>query len=395
MKSGVLVLNFGEPAEPTPESVVAYLERIFSANASLEQFDSEEAMRARSRELAERRAPGLLEEYREIGGSPLNDQARAQAEALEDELTRRGLETRTYVGMQFTEPFIAQAVERALQEGAERIVGLPVYPLCGRSTTVAALEEMTEAVRASGADIEIREISGWHRHPGYLELRVDALRRCVETAGVELNDPATRLVFSAHGTPVRYLDEGNRYDRYVDEWCRAVARRLRVRRYTLGFQNHGNRAIEWTQPDVEAAIEALAETGRAGARGSGGPTDGAASGSRTEAPPADAPLHASVADAPVERVVVDPVSFMHEQSETLAELDRELREEAERLGLEYHRVPVPWDDPRFAALLADLVEPLITGSEPDDFRYGECRCRAGASCLNAADPVGVADTFEG
>ncbi|TVR66522.1 MAG: hypothetical protein EA422_01990, partial [Gemmatimonadales bacterium] len=85
-------------------------------------------------------------------------------------------------------------------------------------------------------------------------------------------------------------------------------------------------------------------------------------------------------------VVVDPVSFMHEQSETLAELDHELREEAEERGLGFHRVPVPHEDPRFARVLADLMEPFLTG-EPSSvgFRYGPCRCRPEANtlCLNS------------
>jgi protoporphyrin/coproporphyrin ferrochelatase len=73
----------------------------------------------------------------------------------------------------------------------------------------------------------------------------------------------------------------------------------------VGFQNHTNRRIAWTEPDVEKVIETV--------------------------------------DA--DTVIVDPVSFMHEQSETLAELDHELSEEAEARGLAFHRVPVPHATP--------------------------------------------------
>lgn len=371
MSTAIVLLNFGEPEDPTLEEVTAYLERIFTANASLEGHGTEEEVRTRSRELARRRAPGLLETYREIGGSPLNAQARAQAEALEAELRRRGVDARCHVGMQFTERAIVDAVERARAEGADRLVGLPVYPLCGRSTTVAALEELSRTVRGLGWDVELREVGGWHRHPDYLEFRADAIRRGAEDAGVDLRDPATRLVFSAHGTPIRYLDEGSRYDRYVEEWCRAVAERLGVAAYTLGFQNHANRGVEWTRPDIEDAIRRLA-----------GGSEDQASGPRGRSEPEGG---TAFAPARVERVVVDAASFMHEQSETLSELDRELREEAEEAGLEFHRVPVPWDDPRFASVLADLAEPLLAGREPQRFRLADCRCRPGASCLNAAE----------
>ncbi len=347
MKTGVVVLNFGEPAGPDEASVVAYLERIFRSNASLEDFDSEEAMRARSRELAERRAPGLLEEYREIGGSPLNEQARAQARALEAELRDRGLDARTYAAMQFTEPFVGEAVERARADGMERLVGLPVYPLCGESTTVAALRDLAAATREAGRDVELREVTGWHRHPDYLRLRTDTIRATVESAGLDLADPRTVLLFSAHGTPLKYVEGGNRYVLYVRDHCDAVAAALGVEGYALGYQNHGNRGqVAWTQPDVEALVESL--------------------------------------DA--DRVVVDACSFMHEQSETLAELDHDLREEAEAAGLDFHRVPVPHDDERFPGILADLVEAALPDRPDRELTTGRCRCRADgpAACLNAA-----------
>ena len=347
MKTGVVVLNFGEPPEPREGPVVDYLERIFHNNASLEDYDSEEAMRARSRELAERRAPGLLEEYREIGGSPLNEQAVAQAEGLEEELRDRGMDARTYAAMQFTEPFVDEAVERARSDGMERLVGLPVYPLCGESTTVAALRDLAAAAREDGWDVEVREVTGWHRHPDYLRLRTDTIRSTVESEGLDLADPRTVLLFSAHGTPLKYVEEGNRYVLYVRDHCDAVASGLGVDDYALGYQNHGNRGkVAWTQPDVEAVVESL--------------------------------------DA--ERVVVDACSFMHEQSETLAELDHDLREEAEAAGLGFHRVPVPHDDDRFPGILADLVEAVLPDRPDRGLATGRCRCRTGgaARCLNAA-----------
>jgi ferrochelatase len=79
---------------------------------------------------------------------------------------------------------------------------------------------------------------------------------------------------------------------------------------------------------------------------------------------------------------------MHEQSETLSELDGELRGIAEEAGLEFHRVPIPHDDPAFAELLADLVEDVLR-PEPIMGELGlrRCLCRATPAtfCLNAAD----------
>ncbi len=357
MSAGILLLNFGEPPAAERDAVVDYLTRIFLGNADLESHGSEAAALERSRELARRRAPGLLEEYREIGGSPLNRQAEEQADALAGELESRGRDVRAWVGLQFMEPTVADAAAAAREAGVDRLVGLPMYPLCGRSTTVAALEDLDRALEEPGWSPERADLTGWHRHPDYVGFRADNVRRFCGREGVDLSAPGTRLVLSAHGTPRRYLEEGSRYEEYVEEHVEALSRELGVDDPVLGYQNHGNREdVAWTEPDVEKAVASL--------------------------------------DA--DRVVVEPVSFVHEQSETLSELDLELREEAEEAGIELHRVPVPHADRRFVRLLADLVEPLLEGEVPRGghsrdgrrFLYGRCRCKAtggGAFCLNAVE----------
>ena len=344
MKLGVLMLNFGEPENPTLEEVIPFLERIFARNSSLESDKG----KGRARELAEARAPGLIEEYEEIGGSPMTQQARKQARMVERILRRRGLDVRCYSGMQFTEPSVGAVVAEAHAEGVDQLVALPIYPLCGKSTTIAALEDVQAAVAELSWDVPLRDITGWHRHPAYRRLRADAILDYVKREGVDLHASDTRLVFSAHGTPIKYLGEGPRYVDYVEETCRNVARELGISDYLLGYQNHTNRDIEWTAPEVETLIREVDAT----------------------------------------RVIIDAVSFMHEQSETLAELDGELREIAEEAGLEFHRIPIPHDDPAFAELLADLVEDVIR-PEPIMGELGlrRCLCRATPStfCLNASE----------
>jgi ferrochelatase len=76
---------------------------------------------------------------------------------------------------------------------------------------------------------------------------------------------------------------------------------------------------------------------------------------------------------------------MHEQSETLSELDDELREEAEDAGLDFYRVPVPHDDDRFRSVLGDLVEPFVGAFDPGYYQLRQCACADSrdAMCLNA------------
>ncbi len=112
----------------------------------------------------------------------------------------------------------------------------------------------------------------------------------------------------------------------------------------LRYQNHGNRPIAWTQPDNETLLRTVT----------------------------------------AERVIVVPISFVHEQSETLSELDVDLKEVAEEAGLEFHRVPIPHDDERLAAVLADLVEAAVTVGPAAGLQLRDCRCKpdGGVRCLN-------------
>lgn len=346
MDAWILAVGFGEPPEPDEGDVIRYLEQIFLDNMEIEGDLPESAARERASELAKRRTPGLIAEYEAIGGSPMQAHLAGHADRLAAALDQRGHEATVSIATQYFEPTIDAAVGEAAAAGAEQLVVLPMYPLCGPSTTVAAIASVASAVDGvAGWDPTLSPIGGWHRHPRYNRLRADNIRRFVDDRELDLHDDGVELVFSAHGTPIHYLEGGSRYDRYVEEYCDAQARLLGVEDYTLGYQNHEARGVEWTEPDIETAIE------------------------RIEA----------------EAVVLEPVSFIHEQSETVSELDIELAEEAAEAGLAFHRVPVPHDDPELADVFADLVEPAIAGFDDDYYGFRACQCATtpGTRCLCA------------
>ena len=114
----------------------------------------------------------------------------------------------------------------------------------------------------------------------------------------------------------------------------------------MGFQNHTHRGVPWTGPENEERIPSVTET----------------------------------------HLVVDPVSFVHEQSETLAELDHELKAFAEGHGKVFHRIPVPHDHEAFPAFLATLVEEVLRASGGQASGLAPCRCRPGSGtwCTNGA-----------
>lgn len=316
---GVVLLAFGEPEGSDPALVIDFLERIFLANRRLEPGSGAE----RARQLAEARAPGLMEAYQKIGGSPMNAHAHAHGEALEVALEARGHRARVFVGTQFTTPTISDALQRCRESGVDQLVALPLYPVSGPTTTVAALDTVCEQLRELSWTVETAFIGGWHRNAKYVELRADGIRRVMTERGLDAQDPDVCLYFSAHGTPISYLEEGSQYQEHVEESCRLIADAVAVGRYELGYQNHTNRTkVEWTEPSNQDLMPTLE----------------------------------------ADDVVVVPVSFVHEQSETLDELDLELRELVEQLGMGFHRVATPHDHPDMGAVLADLVIDALNAS---------------------------------
>ncbi len=354
METAIVLLNFGEPAVPEKDVVREYLTRIFYDNASLEDAETDEEAWERSRELAGRRLPSLMEEYNEIGGSPLQEQATQQAEALAETLADRGHDIEVYHAMQFMEPLITDLPETLAADGIDRVITVPIYPLCGPSTTVSSIDSLEAAIdEESGFDPDFTAITGWHRAPVYNRIRAEGIRSFLDEEGLDVSDPDTAFVFSAHGTPTKYLEAGSRYDQYVKEHAQAVAGIVGIDEYEVGYQNHANRGIEWTDPETEDVVVGLGES--------------------------------------AEQVVVEPMSFMHEQSETLVELDIDLAEDAAEVGLELFRVPVPHDDPRFPELLADVAEPFLSGFAPSYYQLRQCQCRneEGTYCFNAELPPQV------
>ena len=308
---GVVLLAFGEPEGSDPEGVVDFLEAIFLANRRLEPGSGVQ----RARQLAEARAPALMEVYEKIGGSPMNAQAHAHGEALQSALEALGYDAHVFVGTQFTTPTISDALRRCRERGVERLVALPLYPVSGPTTTVAALETVREELEQLSWPVETSFIGGWHRNAEYVELRADGIRTLMAEYGLDPRDPGVCLYFSAHGTPSSYLEEGSQYQEHVEESCRLIADAVGVKRYELGYQNHTNRAIEWTEPSNETLLPTIE----------------------------------------AEHIVLVPVSFIHEQSETLDELDIELRDLVKKLGMAFHRVATPHDHPNMGSVLAGLV----------------------------------------
>jgi ferrochelatase len=243
----------------------------------------------------------LAERYRRIGGtSPLNRITEAQRAALAD---ATGLPV--YVGMKHWAPWIPEAVERALADGAERLVGLVLAPHYSRISIGGYRQRLEDALDGRG---ELIFVESWHDHEPFVALLAERVQ------GTDAH-----VVFTAHSLPERILAEGDPYQDQLLETSRLVADRAGLESWSFAFQSESPTGEPWLGPDILVELETLY-----------------ASGVRT--------------------VLVAPVGFVSDHLEILWDLDVGAREKAAELGLDLDRIESLNADPVFIRVLADLVE---------------------------------------
>ncbi|MBE0618253.1 MAG: ferrochelatase, partial [Proteobacteria bacterium] len=303
----VLLLNMGGP--DSLDAVRPFLQNLFSDPEILRVPGFVRGLLARW--IAARRAPRSAENYRVIGGkSPLAEITRAQARALEAEL---GEGYAVHVAMRYWHPRGADAARAVKESGATEDVVLPLYPQFSRATTGSSLRDLAEALTQAGLhSLPRRVIRSWQDFPPYAE----ALAECVREALADLE--GATVLFSAHGLPVKLVEQGDPYLDHVRSTVAAVMERFPGVPHRLAFQSRAG-PVRWLEPAVADELRTLAGEG-------------------------------------VRRLVVVPVSFVSDHIETLHEIDVEYGELARSLGFEaFRRSPSLNTRPSFVRALAALV----------------------------------------
>ncbi len=258
------------------------------------------------RPIAPENLEDLVARYRALGiedSNPLNAITEATRAALAAEL-----ELPVLTGMKHWEPRIAEAVEAALAGGAERLVGLVLAPHYSRLSIAGYRRLLDDAVAGR---VPVSFVESWHDEPGFVSFLADRVR------GADAH-----VVFSAHSLPARILEEGDPYRDQLLETARLVADAAAVADWSFSFQSESPTGEPWLGPDILDHLQDLAGRG-------------------------------------VERVLVCPVGFVSDHLEIRWDIDHEAQERARELGLALERIEMPNDDPRFVAVLGDIVRDAL------------------------------------
>lgn len=334
----VVLFNLGGPDRL--EAVQPFLFNLFNDPAII---NLPQPLRwAIAKVISSRRAPIAQEIYEELGGgSPLLANTEAQAGALRDAVAAtsgEAREFRCFIAMRYWHPLTEQTVAEVQAWNPDRILLLPLYPQYSTTTTESSIRAWRRAAAKAKLSVPTATVCCYPVLDGFIAASAALLGKTLRLAGEGV---PPRVLFSAHGLPQKVIDRGDPYQYQVERTAAAIVAALPEEKFdwTVCYQSRVG-PLEWIKPYTEDEIR------RAGDEG--------------------VPL------------IVMPIAFVSEHSETLVELDIEYRALAEEAGVPgYERISTVSTDPDFIDGLAKLV---------DETRHSHLEiCAAGGARLCPAD----------
>lgn len=337
----VLLLSFGGPEGP--EQVRPFLENV-----------------TRGRNIPAERLDAVAQHYLHFGGvSPINAINRALADALRAEIP----ELPVYFGNRNWDPYIEDTVAQLAADGIRRAAVFATSAWGGYSGCEQYSQDIARARAAVGERApELIKLRQYFDHPLFVAMFAEAIGAAAATLPAGLRD-AARLVFTAHSIPVAADERYGRrlYSRQVAHATALVAAAAGYTDYDQVWQSRsGPPQVPWLEPDVEAHIAVLAESG-------------------------------------IRAVIVCPIGFLSDNIEVLWDLDTEVQEQAQAAGIAYARAVTPNANPRLARLVRGLIDELRDGGAPQrlagpaglgcGFGVDGAPCGAAHCAVDVAPPV--------
>lgn len=321
-KIAIVLFNLGGP--DSLEAVRPFLFNLFYDRSIIDLTNPLRWIVAKL--ISSRREKEARKIYNYIGGrSPIFELTRDQAFALESLLsTRMNAEVKTFISMRYWHPFSRDTIAEVKDYQPDEIILLPLYPHYSTTTTKSSLDDWKKENERVGYIAETKKVYNYHTQDLFIESHARLISHEYNKAYQIGGNP--RILFSAHGLPERTIKQRkDPYPQQIEESVEAIISRLNIDNvdYVTCYQSRVG-PLKWIGPSTEDEI-----------------------------------IRAARDNVPV---VIVPISFVSEHSETLVELDIEYRDLANEYGLtNYFRVPALGTDPLFIESLAQICEYVSFG----------------------------------
>ena len=258
--TGVLLVNLGTPQSPTAASVRRFLKQ-FLSDPRVVELPRLLWWLILNGVILRIRPSRSAEAYRQVwtdDGSPLMLYSTRLTELVRERLEERAPGFfRVELGMTYGEPSIASAIDRLQQQGARRLLVLPLYPQYSGTTTASVFDVVTKKLRGVRWLPETRFINQYHDTPAYISALAATVREFWEEHG-----RGSHLLLSFHGVPKYTLEGGDPYHCQCQKTGRLLADSLGLGNdeWTLSFQSRVGRA-EWLRPYTDETVAAMGGEG--------------------------------------------------------------------------------------------------------------------------------------
>lgn len=305
----LLVVSFGGPEGP--DEVMPFLENVL-----------------RGKNVPRERMLAVAEHYQHFGGvSPINAQNRELIAAIERNFAAHGIDLPVYWGNRNWHPLLTGTLQQMADEGVKRTLAFFTSAYSSYSGCRQYREDIARAQAEVGENApQVDKLRVFFNHPGFIEPTVELTQQALDSIPAD-HRARTRLLFTAHSIPLG-MAEGCRYEAQLREASRLVAERVGIADWRLVYQSRSGPPTQpWLEPDINNVVRELHDQGS------------------------------------TEHLVVVPIGFISDHMEVLFDLDTELQELCDELGIPMTRVPTVGTHPRFVEMIRELVlERLAPGT---------------------------------
>ena len=312
MKKAVILFNLGGPDKL--ENVEPFLFNLFNDPAIINLPNFLRYPLAKL--ISNRRAPIAKKIYQELGGSsPILKLTKEQSKALETKLNNNddSSEYKSFVVMRCWHPRAEDVIREVKDYNPDEIILMPLYPQYSAATSGSSIKEWKKVCKQNNFKTKTSTICCYPTDEKFVMAHKNKILKEI----IDLNN--YKLIFSAHGLPEKNIKKGDPYQWQVEQSVSKIVEILKIKNldWILSYQSRVG-PLKWIGPSTEDVIVENSKLGK--------------------------------------HIVLVPIAFVSEHSETLVELDIEYKQLADKNGCKnYTRVPALGTDKDFIEALSELI----------------------------------------
>ncbi|AZL15606.1 ferrochelatase [Rickettsiales endosymbiont of Stachyamoeba lipophora] len=288
--------------------------------------------------------------YKQIGGkSPLLENTIAQKKQLFKSLQDEYPDTQFQIEiiMRYWHPFCKDVMKKIEAFNPDKIILLPLYPQFSTTTTMSSVREFESYFKGSSSQAKLQVACCYPFEESFIKAYADLVNNYIKQALSKYSKQDIKIIFSAHGLPEKIIKNGDPYQWQVEESTKLIVSRLEEKDIeTINSYQSRVGPVSWIKPFTDEEIKKAGKAKKA--------------------------------------IILVPISFVSEHSETLVELDIEYKDLAVEFGvLDYYRVPTLGVNEHFINSLKDITKSLIDNPAIKFYPFKRICDKEFCGCINS------------